>query len=307
MRNAAQLRIHVLAVAGYAPPWASGHLDSDKYPPTDPRDYATFVKAIADRYGPGGRFWRANPRLTPSPLTAIELWNEPWHVGFWGPGPDPAAYARLVRTATTAVKPAHPRIALLASADVSGSGGGPGSRRSWPPTPALWRSRLVDGWSVHLYCQERSPWDATSQPQFRFDRVLVTRQPRPSRRAPASRSGSPSSVGAACPESPDAVSEEAQAQYEHDGLVRATTEWALVRAAQLRLHADEAVERGAVQPHPPGWVCTAGLVLDPGVHSRDRKLIPGTGFRTDDLDRRSGPGHVGRGAAGPRSPSRKPR
>ena len=224
MRNAAQLKIHVLAVAGYAPPWASGHADSDKYPPRDPRDYATFVKAIADRYGPGGRFWRSNPRLPPSPLTAIELWNEPWLVGFWGTGPDPAAYARLVRTATTTVKPSHPRIALLASADVSGSGGSPWIAPLLAADPALWQSRLVDGWTVHLYCQEQSPWDEASQPQFRFDRVLMTR--RLTQEARADKPIWITEFGwSSEPGSPDAVSEEVQAQYEHDGLVRATTEW----------------------------------------------------------------------------------
>lgn len=225
MRNAARLGLRVLAVASYAPSWASGHLDGDKYPPVDPQDYARFVKAIADRYGPGGRFWRANPHLTPSPLAAIELWNEPWHIEFWGPQPDPVAYARLVRATATAVKPAHPSIALLASADVSASGGGSWIRPLLAADPSLWRSRLVDAWSVHLYCQQRSPWDNVSQPQYRFDRVLVTRSL--ARRAGASKPIWITEFGwSTLPGAPDAVSEEAQAQYEHDALVRATTEWA---------------------------------------------------------------------------------
>ena len=54
MLNAAQLRLKVLAIATYAPPWASGHDDGNKYPPLDPKTYAKFVGAIADRYGRGG-------------------------------------------------------------------------------------------------------------------------------------------------------------------------------------------------------------------------------------------------------------
>src|SRR5262249_18368760 len=123
MRNASRLGMHVLAIATYAPGWASGYPDSNKYPPTDPQYYARFVKGIADGYGRGGTFWRKNRRLAPAPLTAIELWNEPWHTGFWGTGPDPRAYARLVRAAATTVKKSHPGMALLASADVSASGG----------------------------------------------------------------------------------------------------------------------------------------------------------------------------------------
>ena len=119
MRNASLLGIHVLAVASYAPGWASGHDESDAYPPLRPADYATFVRAVADRYAPGGTFWRLHPRLAPSPLTAIELWNEPWLVDSWRSGPNPGAYARLVRAAATLVKSAHPRITLLAAGDVA--------------------------------------------------------------------------------------------------------------------------------------------------------------------------------------------
>ena len=90
MRNAAQLGLKVLAIATYAPGWATGHPESDKYPPSDPADFARFVSAVTTRYGVRGTFWRSSPRLAPSPLTAIEIWNEPWLGGFWRGGPDPA-------------------------------------------------------------------------------------------------------------------------------------------------------------------------------------------------------------------------
>jgi polysaccharide biosynthesis protein PslG len=224
MRNAARLGLHVLAIATYAPGWASGHPESNKFPPTNPQDYATFVKAIADRYGRGGTFWRTHRRLVPSPLTAIELWNEPWHISFWGTGPDPTAYARSVRAAATAVKAGRPRMALLASADVSASGGAEWFRPLLAADPDLWRSGLVDAWSVHLYSQERSPWDAVSPQRYRFDRLLVTRAV--ARSAGADKPVWITEFGWSTePGAPDAVSEQTQAQYEHDALVRATTEW----------------------------------------------------------------------------------
>jgi len=223
MRNASRLGISVLAVATFAPDWASGHSDSYKYPPARPGDFARFVRAIADRYGRGGTFWRANPRLVPSPLTAIELWNEPWLVYSWLSGPDPAAYARLVRAAATAVKARHPEITLLASGDVAE--GNP----DWFETllradPALWRSRLVGAWSVHPYGHDRSPLDTTLPQPARFDRVLLTRAL--ARSAGADKPiwitefGWRTDLG-----SPDAVDEQTQAQYMHDALVRAGTEW----------------------------------------------------------------------------------
>jgi hypothetical protein len=226
MRNAARLGLRVLGIATYAPGWASGHPESNKYPPSNPRDYARFVRAVAERYGRGGRFWRMNMnrRLVPSPLTAIELWNEPWLTDFWNSGPDPVAYARLVRAAAAAVKKSKSGVQLLASGDISASGGLEWFRSLLGADPSLWRSRLVDAWSVHLYCQERSPWDSVSAQQHRFDRVLLTRglaqQAGADKPIWITEFGWSTQQGAA-----DAVSEATQAQYEYEALVRATGEW----------------------------------------------------------------------------------
>lgn len=220
MRNAARLGVHVLAIATYAPGWASGHPESDKYPPTNPQDYAAFVRAVATRYGQAGTFWRANPRLPQVPLAAIELWNEPWLSDFWRPAPDPAAYARLVRAAASAAKAVRPRLTILASGDVSDDW----LQQLLAADPGLWRSTLVDAWSVHPYCQSESPWDSTSPQSGRFDRVLLTR-------ALAQQAGADKPIWitefgwSTDPSRPDAVTEQTQAQYEHDALVRATTEW----------------------------------------------------------------------------------
>jgi polysaccharide biosynthesis protein PslG len=221
MRNASRLQLDVLAVAGYAPSWASGVRGSDKYPPVNAADYARFVAAVSGRYGRGGTFWRSNRRLVPRPLTAIELWNEPWLRDFWQPRPDPAAYARLVRAAAVAVKSRHPRMTILASGDVLPD--------TWFASlltydPDLWRSGLIGGWSVHLYCQTQSPLDTTSPPRGRFDRLLLTR-------SLAQQAGADKPIWitefgwTTDPDRPDAVTEQVQAQYERDALVRATTEW----------------------------------------------------------------------------------
>jgi hypothetical protein len=223
MRNASLLGLQVLAVASYAPEWASGHDGSDAYPPTRPEDYATFVEAVADRYAPGGTFWRSNPRLFPSPLTAIELWNEPWLVHSWRTGPDPGAYARLVRTAATLVKSGHPRVTLLAAGDVAEENPG------WLQTLLradidLWKSSLIGAWSVHPYGHDLSPYNTTIHQEARFDRALLTRSQ--SLAAGVDKPlwitelGWRTSGGGE-----DSVDEQTQAQYERDALLRATTEW----------------------------------------------------------------------------------
>jgi hypothetical protein len=221
MRNASKLQLNVLAVAAYAPSWASGYRGSDKYPPVNAADYAAFVSAVTNRYAAGGVFWRSNRRLVPRPLTAIELWNEPWLRDFWQPRPDPAAYARLVWGAAVALKRMHPGMTILASADVVPDGW---FEQLLSADPSLWRSPLIGGWSVHLYCQALSPWDATSPPRGRFDRLLLTR-------SLAQRAGADKPIWitefgwTTDPDRPDAVSEQLQAQYERNALVRAMTEW----------------------------------------------------------------------------------
>ena len=223
MRNAALLGLHVLAVASYAPGWASGHDESDAYPPTRPADYAAFVKAVADRYGRGGKFWRSHPRLHQSPLTAIELWNEPSLVFSWRSGPDPAAYARLVRAAATAVKPGHPRMTLLAAGDVAEEN--PGWLQALLRADiGLWKSSLVGAWSVHPYGHGLSPYDTTVPQLARFDRVLLTRSQ--SLAAGVNKPIWITELGwRTADASADSVDEQTQAQYERDALVRATTEW----------------------------------------------------------------------------------
>lgn len=229
MRSSARLGIKVLALAAFSPPWASGHTDSDKYPPRDPADYARFVAAVAHRYGAGGTFWSANPRLRSGALAAIEIWNEPWHAYFWRPSPDPAAYARLVRAAASAIKARHPEISVLASGDIFQLNTDGSDRGDWfqpllASDPSLWKSGLVDAWSVHTYCQRLSPFDTTAPIRTRFDRVLLTRSM--SLKAGAwlpiwiTELGWNTRAGR-----PDAVSEQVQAQYEVDALRRATIDW----------------------------------------------------------------------------------
>jgi hypothetical protein len=229
MRSAAELGVNVLALALGSPSWASGHADSDKYPPTRPADYAHFVRALALRYGPGGTFWSTTPRLPDQPLTAIEIWNEPWLGAFWGPIPDPAAYASLVRAAASAIKAVRPEIDVLASGDIfqldaDGSLGADWLQPLLAADPSLWSSGLVDAWSVHPYCQRLDPWNRSAPMKLRFDRVELTRSLTVAANAPLpfwiTELGWTTS-----PAKSHAVSEELQARYEYEALRRATDAW----------------------------------------------------------------------------------
>lgn len=99
--DAAKARgLNVLAVADYTPTWARPAGTNDKTPPTNPADYATFVRAAAARYGPlGVRNW--------------EIWNEPNNPQFWGPTPDVAAYTTLLRQSYAAIKAVDPGATVM--------------------------------------------------------------------------------------------------------------------------------------------------------------------------------------------------
>jgi large repetitive protein len=88
------------------------------YPPKSDADFASYAAAVVSRYGRNGSFWSENPHLVPDPLTALELWNEPYESWDRKPRPDPDAYAALVSQAARAIHAVDPHLAVLMSADL---------------------------------------------------------------------------------------------------------------------------------------------------------------------------------------------
>jgi polysaccharide biosynthesis protein PslG len=94
--------MRVLAGILYTPPWARPAGTSSRYPPSNPEDYASFVRAVVRRYAPMG-------------VHAYEIWNEPNIANFWASGPDPARYAQLLRLAYPAAKSADPSATVVSA------------------------------------------------------------------------------------------------------------------------------------------------------------------------------------------------
>ncbi|MHB8694185.1 MAG: cellulase family glycosylhydrolase [Solirubrobacteraceae bacterium] len=115
MKLTSQAGLDVLAMAGYAPSWASSNPTTDKAGPLNDADYAAYVAQIAARYGHGGSFWSQNPSLPYHPLIGIELWNEPNTSTFWL-NPNATAYAAMVKAAYPAIKQADPAMTVIAGA-----------------------------------------------------------------------------------------------------------------------------------------------------------------------------------------------
>src|SRR5450755_2811953 len=98
--RAAEARgLRVLAIADYTPAWARTG-PTDKYPPTNPNDYAAFVGALAQHYATLG-------------VHAWEIWNEPNNAAFWAPKADPLAYTQLLVPANAAIKQADPTATVV--------------------------------------------------------------------------------------------------------------------------------------------------------------------------------------------------
>ena len=207
--EAARRGVRVLPLLLGTPRWQAA--DPLSYP-TDLAAWGRWAGDVVARYGPGGRFWQANPRLRGSLApTAVEVWNEPWFPFFSGGRPSPARYAAMYLAAARAGDRANPRVQMLLA------GEGPytapdGSVRDWmadllAAEPAL--GAAIDATSVHPYAVG-SPLREDQDPRARFDRIDGVLERLRAARAPT-RLWITEIGWSSCAKRPDCVSELEQA------------------------------------------------------------------------------------------------
>lgn len=100
-------------IIDYTAGWAESVPGQEHSPPTSDAAYAAYAGAFAARYGTGGTFWRAHPRLPALPVETYEIWNEPDNHIFWYPRADPASYAALYHAAHDAIRAAQPQARVI--------------------------------------------------------------------------------------------------------------------------------------------------------------------------------------------------
>ena len=172
---------------------------TDKYPPRDPRDYATFVQAAAAHYTPMG-------------VHAWEIWNEPNNAMFWAPRADPAAYTTLLKLAGAAIKRADP------SATVVTGGMSPASDNGRDVSPLTFLAQIYahggrgsfDAVGYHPYSFPYAPMHAAEWNTFYRTpdvHALMTRNGDGAKRVWGTEVGFPTGTGS------KAVSEATQAVY----------------------------------------------------------------------------------------------
>lgn len=106
LRNATRAGLEVRPVLGFSPYWATSVPGSRFAKPKSTEDFADFVQAFQQRYGPYGSFWQSRPKgreRGANPVLLAEIWNEQNTAAFWNP-PDPAAYAHLLGAAVAATR-----------------------------------------------------------------------------------------------------------------------------------------------------------------------------------------------------------
>jgi glycosyl hydrolase family 42 (putative beta-galactosidase) len=225
MTSSSRTGMNVLAILDYSAKWASSGPNGDgTYAPRDNAEFAAYAAAIVRRYGSGGSFWSAHPELTPRPLGAVEVWNEPWGHWDWKPNPDPAAYARLARATAEAVKAATPGVKVLIAGDLL-QARTDGKIIPWlanvlTADPGL--KSLVDAYSVHPYPypRELGPFDERPDARWDFRRLELIHQVDPTRPLWITEVGWSTAPGVS-----DAVSEAQQATFVRGAVQRALGEW----------------------------------------------------------------------------------
>lgn len=112
--DAAQQRITLLPVLVKAPEFYSKKPGTRfAYQPRENADMARWAALLVERYGPNGTLWQANPGVTPRPIRAWQIWNEPNLKQYWYPKPNASQYRSLLRTVGVAIKGRDPKAEIV--------------------------------------------------------------------------------------------------------------------------------------------------------------------------------------------------
>ena len=83
------------------------------FQPRDNAPMARWATMLVDRYGPNGTLWQSNPGVTPHPITAWQIWNEPNLKQYWYPKPNASQYRSMLQTVGAAIKSRDPNAEIV--------------------------------------------------------------------------------------------------------------------------------------------------------------------------------------------------
>jgi len=110
--RAARAGVEMVPVLVGTPAFAA---DIPQYPPRSSARgaWTAFVRDAVARYGPDGAFWRSRPELTPRPVSAWQVWNEPNLPVWWNGRPNVDQYVALLRQTRTAIRSRDARARIV--------------------------------------------------------------------------------------------------------------------------------------------------------------------------------------------------
>jgi hypothetical protein len=112
--DAAQHNITLLPVLVKAPEFYSKKPGTRfAFQPRDNTDMARWAVRLVDRYGPNGTLWQDNPGVTPRPVKAWQIWNEPNLKQYWYPKPNAKQYLSMLRTVGAAMEGRDPTAEIV--------------------------------------------------------------------------------------------------------------------------------------------------------------------------------------------------
>ncbi len=131
------------------------HVTAPVHGKAERKQWQNFVRAAAQRYGPGGEFWRQSPALDSrlAPKNWL-VWNEQNARAYWYPKASPKQYARLLRVSRKAFDDVDPDI-LITTGGMFGYPENKHSMKAKKFLKRLYRQRgakaAIDAVSIHPY------------------------------------------------------------------------------------------------------------------------------------------------------------
>jgi hypothetical protein len=153
--HAAEHELTVFPFLWGTPEWVA------PYPGAEPvesawqrRAWTSFLRSAAERYGPGGEFWRENPELPRFPIHRWEIWNEENIVTF-SHRPSAQRFAQLIRISGRLLHRVDPSSKVIVGGFFGRPLQIPPNVRSGDFLSSIYRAhsvkRFFDGVALHPY------------------------------------------------------------------------------------------------------------------------------------------------------------
>jgi hypothetical protein len=140
VEDASEQGVELLPIVADTPVWARTRIKH--WWPERTSDFAKYIRALVERYGPDGQFWDARPDVPERPLRHWQIYNEPGMSGH---------YAPVLRAAHRQVKNADPGAKIVLAGLTGTNEGAPWDVLRYQYRRGGIKKRWFDIAAIHLY------------------------------------------------------------------------------------------------------------------------------------------------------------